>query len=66
MAFSFCTAPVLPWRVRGSGPLVARESARKIARVVQPNVNINIGFKAIENQFKIIPLGSDSFEFLRK
>ena len=53
----------LTWVKRGSGPLVARESARKAAPFVQPGVNINIGFKTIENQFKIILLGSDSLEF---
>ena len=47
---------------RGSGPLVARESARKAAPFVQPGVDINIGFKTFENQLKTILLGSDSFE----
>ena len=50
----------LTWVKRGSGPLVARESARKAAPFVKSGVNINIGFKTIENQSKIILLGSDS------
>ena len=53
----------LTWVKRGSGPLVARESARKAAPFVQPGVNINIGFKTIENRFKIILSGSGSLEF---
>ena len=43
----------LTWVKRGSGPLVARESARNAAPFAQPGVNINIGFKPIENHFKI-------------
>ena len=38
----------LTWVKRGSGPLVARESARKAASFVQPGAYINIGFKTIE------------------
>ncbi len=53
----------LTWVKRGSGPLVARESARKAAPFVKSGVNINIRLKNIENQFKIIQLGSDSLEF---
>ena len=53
----------LSWVKRGSGPLVARESVRKPAPFVQAGVNINIGLKTIENQLKIILLGSDSLEF---
>ena len=49
----------LTWVKRGSGPLVAR----KTAPLVQPGVNINSGFKTIEDQLKIILLGSDSLEF---
>ncbi len=52
----------LTWVKRGSGQLLAREAARNAAPFVQPGVNINIGFKTIENQFKIILLGSDSLE----
>ncbi len=47
---------------RGSGQLVARESTRNAVPFVQPRANINIGFKTIENQSKIILLGSDSLE----
>ncbi len=43
----------LTWVKRGSGQLVARESARNAVPFVQPGVNINIGFGTIENQFKI-------------
>ena len=53
----------LTWVKRGSGPLVARESVRKAAPFVQPGVDINVGFKTIEKQFKIILLGADSLEF---
>ena len=53
----------LTWVKRGLGPLLARQSARKAAPFAQPGVNINIGFKTIENQLKIILLGSDSLEF---
>ena len=53
----------LTWVKRGSGQLVARESARNAVPFVQPGVDINIGFKTIENQLKIILLGSDSLEF---
>ncbi len=52
----------LTWVKRGYGQLVARESAKKAAPFVQPGVDINIGLKTIENQFKTILLGSDSFE----
>ena len=52
----------LTWVKRGSGQLVARESARNAVPFVQPGVNINIGFKTLENRFKIILLGSDSLE----
>ncbi len=52
----------LTWVKHGSGQLVARESARNAAPFIQTGININIGFKTIENLFKIILLGSDSIE----
>ena len=47
----------LTWVKRGSGPLVARESARTAAPFVQPSANINIGFKTIEKSIQNNTIG---------
>ena len=47
----------LTWVKRGSGPLVARQSARKAAPFVKSGVNINIGFKTIEKSFQNNTIG---------